>query len=394
MLTHGADAALVQAHVTALAQRLGYDVQLLVLAEGLLLTIEDGRSFRTKLGHVVSGMNVNMSALIALDEIVRQAPAAAIDRRLDAVEHAADCYPRWLVVLGMGLTAASLSRLFGGTWPVVGVSALVGVVNLLVRQVLSHWSMNPIAIAGLTALTSGLVGALLMRLFPEDSPTLCLVAAGMILVPGVPLLNGVREMLGSHVVTGIARLMVGTVTVLSIAFGLFIAARIAGDAFSIDAQDSMLPVHEDFIFSALATLGFAMLFNVPPKAGWVCIVCGMAGHGFRSALGHLGLGLIIGTVLATFTAAMIARLLGHRFRVPAVTFVFPGVVAMVPGSYAFRAGIGGIGIMNSGSDVPMALISGTIGLALTAVLVTAAIAIGLSLALATQFTLAGEQRAI
>jgi uncharacterized membrane protein YjjB (DUF3815 family) len=77
-----------------------------------------------------------------------------------------------------------------------------------------------------------------------------------------------------------------------------------------------------------------------------------------------------------------------------VTFVFPGVVAMVPGSYAFRAGIGGIGIMNSGSDVPMALISGTIGLALTAVLVTAAIAIGLSLALATQFTLAGEQRAI
>jgi uncharacterized membrane protein YjjP (DUF1212 family) len=266
MLTHGADAALVQAHVTALAQRLGYDVQLLVLAEGLLLTIEDGRSFRTKLGHVVSGMNVNMSALIALDEIVRQAPAAAIDRRLDAVEHAADCYPRWLVVLGMGLTAASLSRLFGGTWPVVGVSALVGVVNLLVRQVLSHWSMNPIAIAGLTALTSGLVGALLMRLFPEDSPTLCLVAAGMILVPGVPLLNGVREMLGSHVVTGIARLMVGTVTVHSIAFGLFIAARIAGDAFSIDAQDSMLPVHEDFIFSASDTR-FCHAFQRPTKSG-------------------------------------------------------------------------------------------------------------------------------
>jgi uncharacterized membrane protein YjjB (DUF3815 family) len=82
---------------------------------------------------------------------------------------------------------------------------------------------------------------------------------------------------------------------------------------------------------------------------------------------------------------MIARMLVHQFRVPAVTFVFPSVVAMVPGSYAFRAEIGGIAIMNGGPAVSLALISGTIGLTLTSGLITAAIAMGLSLVLATRF---------
>src|SRR5262249_8205004 len=149
----------------------GYDEQLLVNAEGLLLTLEHKHNFSTKLGHAISGMTVNTGALAALDEIVRNASTApdiaAIDRRLDAVERAGRRYPRWLVAVGMGLTAASLARLFGGAWAVVGVSMLVGIVNLLLRQRFVAWSMNPIAAAALVAFASGLVGALAMKAFPD-----------------------------------------------------------------------------------------------------------------------------------------------------------------------------------------------------------------------------------
>jgi uncharacterized membrane protein YjjB (DUF3815 family) len=65
-----------------------------------------------------------------------------------------------------------------------------------------------------------------------------------------------------------------------------------------------------------------------------------------------------------------------------VTFAFPGIVAMIPGAYAFRAGIGGLEIMRAGANAPPALVAETIGLAVTAIVVTAAIAIGLCLALA------------
>ena len=388
MLVNGADTALVEKNVATLAAQLGFCAQPLVSAEGLVLTLEDQNDFRTKVGHTVSAMTVNMGALAVLDEIVRQATATdidAIDRRLAAVERDANRYPRWLVALGLGLTAASLARLFGGAWPVVAVSGLVGIVSLFLRQRLGVWSVNPIAIAALVALGSGLVGALAMKAFPDTPSTLALVAAGMILVPGVPLLNGVRETLGNHVGMGLSRLTVGAISLLAIASGLFVAASLAGDTLPVEGTVALLPVGEDLLFSAAAAIGYALLFNVPSSAAWGCMLCAMAGHGLRTALEHLGMSLLAGSLIAAFAAGLAARLLAGLFRVPAVIFAFPGVVAMIPGAYAFRAGIGGLGIMQAGAAAPPALVADTISLAITTVLVTAAIAIGLSLALAAPF---------
>jgi uncharacterized membrane protein YjjP (DUF1212 family) len=430
MLVHGADTALVEESVEALAARLGYCAQLIVSAEGLVLTLEDQANFRTKVGHAVSAMSVDMGALAALDQIARQAPAgpspagptpaapspaaaspaapglaapsiatpdiaapdiAQIDRQLAAVERGGNRYPVWLVALGLGLTAASLARLFGGDWPVVAASGLVGIVSLFLRRRLGAWSVNPIAAAALVALGSGLVGALAMKAFPGASPTLALVAAGMILVPGVPLLNGVHETLGNHVGTGLSRLTVGAITILAIAAGLFVAAGLAGDTLPVEGTATLMPVGEDLVFSALAGIGYALLFNVPSSAAWGCMLCAAAGHGLRTALEHLGLGLVAGSLIAAFAAGVLARLLARSFKVPAVIFAFPGVVAMIPGAYAFRAGIGGLDIMQAGAAAPPALVADTIALAITATLVTAAIAIGLSVALAAPFATTTHQ---
>lgn len=387
MLINGADTAHVHESVVALAGRWGYQAHLLIGAEGLLLTLANADGFRTRLGPAISGMAVNMSALGALDRICRfdaasGADIARIDRQLGDIEKGTRLYNPWLVAIGIGITAAALARLFGGGWSVVAVSFLVGLATQLLRQTLGASRTNPVGEAALAAFGGGVVGALAMKAFPGTSPTLCLVAAGMILVPGVPLLNGVRDTLGNHVGTGLARLTLGTATVLAIALGLFLAAMIAGDILPVEGSLPLLPTAEDFLFSALAGLGYAMLFNVPARAIWACMLCAMAGHGLRTALQHLGLELSIASLIGAFTATILARGLAHRFRVPAVTFAFPGIVAMIPGAFAFRAGIGGLGIMHAGSGASPALVGETIGLSVTAIVVTAAIAIGLCLALA------------
>jgi len=386
MLINGADTAHVQDSVVALAGRCGYQAHLLIGAEGLLLTLVDAEGFRTRLGPAISGMTVNMSALGALDRICRFEPAsvpdiALIDRQLDEIEKGAHRYGPWLVAIGIGITAAALARLFGGSWSVVAVSFLVGMVTQFLRQTLGGSHTNPVGGAALAAFGGGIFGALAMKAFPGTSPALCLVVAGMILVPGVPLLNGVRDTLGNHVGTGLARLTLGTATVLAIALGLFLAAGIAGDALPVEGSLPLLPTGEDLLFSALAGVGYGMLFNVPARAIWACMLCAMAGHGLRTAVEHLGLELSIASLVGAFAATILARGLAHRFRVPAVTFAFPGIVAMIPGAYAFRAGIGGLGIMRAGSHASPALVGETIGLSVTVIVVTAAIAIGLCLAL-------------
>ena len=278
-----------------------------------------------------------------------------------------------------------MARLFGGSWAVVAVALLVGMVTQALRQSLAARGANPIAGAGLAAFGGGATGALVMKLFPADSPTLCLVAAGMILVPGVPLINGVRDTVGNHLGNGIARLLFGTVTVLAIAFGLFLAAGVAGDTLPVGAHFPPLPLAQDLLFSALAGAGYALLFNVPPRLAWACCLCALAGHGSRTALVGMGLDLPLASFAGAFVATLLARLLSQRTGAPTVTFAFPGVVAMIPGFYAFQAGIGGLAIMNTGATTPAALLGETIGLAVTAVMITAGIAIGLCLALAAPF---------
>lgn len=387
MLINGADTAHVHEAVVALAGRRGYQAHLLISAEGLLLTLANAEGFRTRLGPAVSGMAVNMNALGALDRICRFDPAAVpdialIDRQLDDIEKGTRIYRPWLVAIGIGITAASLARLFGGDWPVVTVSFLVGMATQSLRQMLGASHTNPVAGAGLAAFGGGIVGALAIKAFPGTSPTLCLVVAGMILVPGVPLLNGLRDTLGDHVGTGLARLTLGTATVLAIALGLFFAAMVAGDTLPVGGSFPLLPTGEDFLFSALAGLGYAMLFNVPARAILACMLCAIAGHGLRTAVEQLGLELSVASLIGAFTATILARGLAHRFRVPTVTFAFPGIVAMIPGAFAFRAGVGGLEIMRAGGGASPALVGETIGLAVTTIVVTAAIAIGLCLALA------------
>ncbi|TNB48098.1 threonine/serine exporter family protein [Martelella lutilitoris] len=389
MLANGAGTERVQQAVNDYVARFGYDARLMVSAEGLIITLEKGGHFHTRLGHALSGMAINMGALAELKAIRSETIAAdpdfeTIDRKFGDVEHAGNHYPPVLVILGMGLTAAALARLFGAEWPVVYVSVLVGIMTQTLRQTLNRCGVHPVAMAGLAAFGGGLAGALAIRLFPGVSATLCLVAAGMILVPGAPLINGIRDLFSNHIGVGVSRLVLGGITILAITFGLLSAASIAGDQMPVAGKMTLLPVPEDFLFSALAGVGFALLFNVPIRSAWVCVITAMIGHGLRTAVMHMGLDIVPAVLIGAFAATLVARLMAAAYDVPPVAFAFPGVVSMIPGSFGFRTGIGALTIMKEGAGTAPSFVAETIGLGVTTGLMTAAIAIGLSLALATR----------
>ncbi|MBJ3777117.1 threonine/serine exporter family protein [Acuticoccus mangrovi] len=390
LVLNGADSAHVEQAMTTLAEAWGYRARPLILPEGLLLTLEGSHGYCTRLGRTIAGPSVNMGTLEALEDIRRDGAArswspAAIDARLDAVESGSSGYPAWLVGLAMGVTAAALARLFSATAAVTFVSVFVGASAWTIRARLAAAGMNPIAAAALAAFGGGLVGSLGVQLFPGTSPVLCLVAGGLVLVPSVPLLNGVRDTLGRHVVVGLARLSVGTVTILAIAFGLFLVAAVTGDALVMDATAARLPLWEELPLAAVVGIGVALVFNVPAKAAWICMVCAIVGRGTRTLCQDFGLDLVAASLVAALAAALVARCFAIRYRVPTVTFAFPGVVGMMPASSAFRAGSNGLAIIHAGADAPPPLVGETLALAGTAALVTAAIAIGLSIAFALPF---------
>jgi uncharacterized membrane protein YjjP (DUF1212 family) len=383
---NGADTRHVAHNVTEIARHLGHPAHALVTPEGILVTVGTEEQFSTKLGHEVAATGVNMGKLLEIQQIaddilLRRDGSFEIERRIDDAERNSHGYPEYVVILGVAVTTGSLAMLFGSSWTVALASFVTGLVSTLLRRRLPELLPNPFAVTFAVAIISGLVAVFALRLRPEESPILALTAAGMILVPGVPLINGIREIATGHAGNGIARLTTGITLVLTIGFALYVVGVVTGAKLPVDVGPGMLPVPEDLLFSALAAIGFALLFNVPVRGIAFCVIAGMASHGLRTGLEELGINLPIASLIGAIVAALIARLAASIHQVPAVVFAFPGVVAMIPGSFGFRAGIGGLEIMSLGAKAPLDLVANTFSLAIITTITTIAIAIGLALPL-------------
>ncbi|HQR52569.1 MAG TPA: threonine/serine exporter family protein [Burkholderiales bacterium] len=383
LLANGDDTAEVQAAVTRFAQAFGGEASVVVNYEAVIVTVALDNAWRTKVGHRVPAMNVGLGAVASVNRILAAVETdgrdlAWVSTELERIEHAPAFYSRWIVVVAMGLTAASLARLFGADWGTFGVVWVAGSVGMWLRQELARRDFNLVFIPFAAALVSGSVGGLGVLFGWAGSPALCLVAPGMIIVPGVPLINGVQDLIRNHVSVGLARLAFGAMVTVAIAFGLYGAMVITGVRIPVDAPMAPLPVAIDALFSALAAVGYAALFGVPPRIAWACLVCGVASHALRTLLMHAGVQMVAATLVGALAVGFLAQIFARRFRAPAATFAFPGVVAMVPGSFAFRAVVGSLEIVAAGAHAAPTLVAETLSLYLSCVLMTAAIAVGLA----------------
>jgi uncharacterized membrane protein YjjP (DUF1212 family) len=383
LFENGADTAEVQASVVRFAAAFGYEAHLMVSYEVLLLTLVGGGQFRTKVGYRVPAINVNMAAIADVSRLVQEVENGRrglpeVQAELAEVEIRPPVYGRWIVVVALGLTAASLARLFGGDWPTFAIAWLAGSVGMWLRQELGRRGFNLFFIPFAAALVSGAIGGAAVLLGVSGTPALCLVAPGMIIVPGVPLVNGVQDMLKNHMTQGIARLGLGVLITLAIAFGLFVATVPTSAQIPVVAPLKLLAVPEDALFSALAALGYLFLFNVPGRIAWACVVCGVASHTTRTLCMHLGVDVVSGTLIGALAAGFLAHWFARHFRAPSVAFAFPGVVAMIPGAFAFRVVIGCLQIVYAGAGAATGLVTETLALALSCLLMVAAIAVGIA----------------
>lgn len=381
LLQNGVDAEPARVAAARFAAAYGWETSVVLTHEALIVTVLAGYETRTKIGHRLPGMNVGMAAVEAINGIVERAETGALSlaearASLDDVERAPPAYPALLVAGGLGVTAASLSRLFGGDWVTFLVACVAGAASTWLRLKMSGWRVNPILVAFSAALLAGILGGLGVLSGLSRTPSLCLVAPAMVLVPGVPLINGVQDMIRNHVTLGVSRLGFATLVTVAIGLGLFAATQLTGVAIPVTAPSLTIAAAEDAVFSALAAAGFVLLFGVPMRMAWAAIVCGVASHTSRALLFHAGVDMIAGTLIGALAAGLLAQIFGRRFHAPAAAFAFPGVVAMIPGSYAFRATIGWLDIAQENAGA--ALIADTVTLMATVTLMVGAIAIGIA----------------
>lgn len=233
LIQYGADSQRVEETIHHIGRALGADdIHLFVSANALTVTMDSGPEFRTRTIRV-RDRGVNMTIVSAINRLSRRVEAGELDRfmvrsELTRISNSPQHYNRFLVIGMVGLACAALCRLAGGEWSVCGITLLASAGAMFVRQELTRRSLNIFLVVTATAFIAGLLASSAVWLHLGERPQLALATSVLLLVPGVPMINAVEDMITGHPVVGVARGVTAALIALSIALGLALAMRVAG----------------------------------------------------------------------------------------------------------------------------------------------------------------------
>lgn len=96
----------------------------------------------------------------------------------------------------------------------------------------------------------------------------------------------------------------------------------------------------DMFWAAIPAIGFAMVFNVPPRSLPAVALLGAAGHGLRWLLMQYHWTVVPASLAGAILIGFMAVYLAKRLHAPAQIFGIAGVIPMIPGVHAFKTMIG------------------------------------------------------
>lgn len=91
------------------------------------------------------------------------------------------------------------------------------------------------------------------------------------------------------------------------------------------------------LWCAPAALGFALVFNVPPRALLPCCLLAILGHATRKAVVLLGGDLVLGSLAGGIVIGILAELWAPRQKMLPTVFSIGAAIPMVPGTLMYKA---------------------------------------------------------
>ena len=216
LLASGVHTSRVIRNSQRIGQSQGVDIQLSSFQKSTILTVRDDatgeavtRVVKIPALPISFERNSDLSALswdalddrLPLDEIRRRYGELIDKPRIDPI----------FVLVTVGLANASFCRLFGGDWTAAGIV-------FTARQRMQAHGVNHFLIFIISAFMASLCASAALRF--DCTAETALATSVLYLVPGVPLINGVSDIVEGHILIGFSRLINALLLIICIAIGL------------------------------------------------------------------------------------------------------------------------------------------------------------------------------
>ncbi len=345
LLGLGMSAHRVEESLDRLAVALGLEIDALCTPTAIFVTMSRAGAtspldVRTRVVRVEPGL-IDLERLSALHDLVGRVERKEISpgdgaQRIEGILARTPRYGPVLGVAAFGLLSTSASILLGGSGldvPIAGALGLVvGALDVVARPVPTFGRLLP----SLAAFSVSFLASFLASRGWPLRPSIVLLAALVVLLPGFTVTTAMMELASAHLVSGTSRLMGGIVTFLQLGFGVALgqkAVDLLPDLPELPTSSS-LPRAALLAAPLLSALGFTVLLRARPRdARWV-LAAVLLGLLMSQAAGP-----VLGPELGAFTAALAvagaANLFARLADRPVHLMLVPGILLLVPGSVGF-----------------------------------------------------------
>ena len=309
-------------------------------------------------------------------------------------------YTHWQVAIAAGFACGGFCIQFGCDWSAFFYASIAAALGFRLRVKLNEIGSNMyanIAVAAFVAtILAWLLGTfassnfvaslppLLSNVLHTNTPWHPLMACTLFLVPGVPIINFVNDVLDNNIEVGIIRGINTILIVTAMAFGIVLAIRVCGIDNFVKTL-SMTPHHDYWeyaVAAAISAMGFATIYNCPPKHLWILALGGIVAVCTRNYvnLGEstnnigLDLGPVIGSLVGASLVSIIYIKVVHWVHLPHQCLSIPTVIPMVPGVLMYRCLFALLDMHGVVGELTKAMTNG-----MTASLIVLCVAIGVAI---------------
>ncbi|MGC1206926.1 MAG: threonine/serine exporter family protein [Ornithinimicrobium sp.] len=302
-------------------------------------------------------------------------------------------YRRWVVTLGMALTAVGVTILFGAgptMWIVAGLSAAAvdRVQRVLYRLGVASFFSQAISAGIPSVIAVGLfwislpndrengIPGLGFAVPGLDKPSLVVVSGIIVLLAGLSVMGAAQDALDGYYVTAGARGLEVVMLTLGIAVGIALVLSVANAAgmplvLNTDVNEGTSPLGGT-LGAILVAIGFCMTHYTGLRATVVSgALAAVAWVTFQAAL-SVGLSQSPASAIAATAVGVLAYTVHHRLRVPELVISTAAIVCLLPGLAVYTAIF--LVMLNSSEFLNLAILE-----MLTALAVGLGLAAGLSM---------------
>lgn len=233
LLRCGAEISRVEETMSRIATHYGTTrQQVFIISNGVFVNLEMGEDEKFVSIEPVIGTSVDLNKLCQLNNLSRE-----IEQKDLTIDEALEKYDaikkgtaknKWVHILCSGVGAAAFCSLLGGGVMDSLAAFLMGLLVWCVFTAVEGFPVSKVLVHIAASVLAAGGCVLMLRIGIVENLDKAIVGAIIPMIPGVPLVNGVRDLVDQDYISGAIRLLDALLIFTCIATGVYLALQIGG----------------------------------------------------------------------------------------------------------------------------------------------------------------------